>query len=72
MKRLLWTNVVGTNTIELWHLSSEVKGEVRTNYGDKHEVEGDDEREGNDGNVCDKATSNPYILMDWMLLPSVD
>jgi hypothetical protein len=58
MKRLLWTNVVGTNTIELWHLSSEVKG--------------DDEREGNDGNVCDKATSNPYILMDWMLLPSVD
>jgi hypothetical protein len=59
------------------HLSSEVEGEVRTNYGNKHEVEGDDEREDNDGNVHNEAphptrTSSFNILMDWIVLPSVD
>jgi hypothetical protein len=39
MKGFVRANVVGTNIIELWHLSSEVKGEVRTNYNDEHDVE---------------------------------
>jgi hypothetical protein len=64
VKQIKWfiqTNVANTNIVELQHLSSEVEGEVRTNYGDKHEVEGDDEHKDNDGNVCDKAPSNPNI-----------
>jgi hypothetical protein len=62
VKQIKWfiqTNVANTNIVELQHLSSEVEGEVRTNYGDKHEVEGDDEHKDNDGNVHDEA---PYDL----------
>ena len=36
MKWFVRPNVAGTNTIELWYLSSEVKGEVKTNYNDEH------------------------------------
>jgi hypothetical protein len=63
MKQLIKTNVASTNIVELWHLSSKVEGEVRTNYGEEHEVEGDDEREDNDSNVHDEASSNPDILI---------
>jgi hypothetical protein len=35
MKRIVQTNVAGTSTVELWNLSSEVEGELRTNYGDR-------------------------------------
>jgi hypothetical protein len=63
MKRLVWTNVAGTNIVELQHLSSEVEGEVRTNYGDEHEVERDDERKDNDGNIRNGAPSNLEILI---------
>jgi hypothetical protein len=45
MKRIIQTNVAGTGIVELRNLSSEVEGELRTNYGDKADVEGDDERE---------------------------
>jgi hypothetical protein len=55
--------VANTNTVELGHLSSKVEGEVRTNYSDEHEVEGDDEHEDNDRNVCKEAPSNPNILI---------
>jgi hypothetical protein len=39
MKRFVRTNMASTNTVELWHLFLEVKSEVRTNYGDEHDVE---------------------------------
>jgi hypothetical protein len=61
MKRIVQTNVAGTSTIELRNLSSEVEGELRTNYGDEADVEGDDEREDNDGNVCEEAPNDPDI-----------
>jgi hypothetical protein len=61
MKRIVQTNVGGTSTVELWNLSSEVEGEFRTNYGDEADVEGDDERQDNDGNVREEAPNNPDI-----------
>jgi hypothetical protein len=39
----------------------EIEGELRTNYGDEANVEGDDECEDNDGNVCEEAPNNPNI-----------
>jgi hypothetical protein len=53
--------VAGTSTVELRNLSSEVEGELRTNYGDEADVEGDDEREDNDGNVREEAPNDPDI-----------
>jgi hypothetical protein len=61
MKRIVQTNVAGTSTVELRNLSSEVEGELRTNYGDEANVEGDDEREDNDGNVREEAPNDPNI-----------
>jgi hypothetical protein len=61
MKRIVQTNVAGTSTVELWNLSSEVEGELRTNYGDEADVEGDDEREDNDGNIREEAPNDPVI-----------
>jgi hypothetical protein len=61
MKRIVQTNVAGTSTVELRNLSSEVEGEFRTNYSDEADVEGDDEREDNDGNVCEEAPNDPDI-----------
>jgi hypothetical protein len=61
MKRIVQTNVAGTSTVELGNLSSEVEGELRTNYGDEADVEGDDEREDNDGNVREEAPNDPDI-----------
>jgi hypothetical protein len=63
MKRFVQISVANTNTVELWNLSSEVDGEVRTNYGDEDDMEGDDEREDNDGNVCEEAPNNPDICI---------
>jgi hypothetical protein len=61
MKRIVQTNVADTSTVELQNLSSEVEGELRTNYGDEADVEGDDEHEDNDGNVREEAPNNPDI-----------
>jgi hypothetical protein len=61
MKWIVQTNVAGTSTVELWNLSSEVEGELRTNYGNEANVEGDDEHEDNDGNVCEEAPNDPDI-----------
>jgi hypothetical protein len=61
MKQIVQTNVAGTSTVELWNLSSEVEGELRTNYGDEADVEGDDEHEDNDGNVREEAPNDPDI-----------
>jgi hypothetical protein len=61
MKQIVQTNVAGMSTVELRNLSSEVKGELRTIYGDKADVEGDDERKDNDGNVCEEAPNDPNI-----------
>jgi hypothetical protein len=58
MKRIVQTNVASTSTVELWNLSSEVEGELRTNYGNEANVEGDDEGEDNDGNVCEEAPND--------------
>jgi hypothetical protein len=55
--------VTSTNIVELRHLSLEVEDEVRTNYGDKHEVEGDNGREDNDGNVRNRAPFDSDILI---------
>jgi hypothetical protein len=55
MKEFIRFNLTRTNTIELWHLSLEVEGEVRTNYSNEHNVK------DNDGNVCNKAPSNSYV-----------
>jgi hypothetical protein len=63
MKQLVWTNLANTNIAKLWQLSSEVEGEVRTSYGDKDEVEVDDEREDDDGNLHEEAPNNPDILI---------
>jgi hypothetical protein len=61
MKRIVQTNVASTSTVELRNLSSEVEGELRTNYGDEADVEGDDEYEDNDGNVREEAPNDPDI-----------
>ena len=61
MKRIVWTNVAGINTIELQNLTLEVEGEIQTNYGDEHDIGGDDEREDNDGNVREEAPNDPNI-----------
>jgi hypothetical protein len=61
MKRIVQTNVAGTSTVELRNLSSEVEGELQTNYGDEADVEGDDEREDNNGTYTRK-----------IVVPSVD
>jgi hypothetical protein len=53
--------VGGTNTVELWHKTSEVEGEVRTTYGDEDAVEGDDEHKDNDGKVREEAPNDPDI-----------
>ena len=58
MKQIVPTNVASMNTVEQWNLTSEVEGEVQTNYGDEHDVEGDDEHEDNDGNVRKEAPNN--------------
>jgi hypothetical protein len=63
MKWLVQTNLSNTNILELRHLSLEVEGEVRTNYGDEDEVEGDDERIDNDGNVRNEAPNDLDILI---------
>jgi hypothetical protein len=55
--------VAGSNTIELQHLSLEVKTEVRTNYGSKHEVEGGDEYKDNDGNVRKETPNDSNTLI---------
>jgi hypothetical protein len=59
MKRIVQTDVAGTSTVELRNLSLEVEGELRTNYGDEANVEGDDEREDNDGNLTQGSTERP-------------
>jgi hypothetical protein len=59
VKWLVRTNVGSTNTVELWHETSEVKGEVKTTFGDEDDVEGDDE--DNNGNVRDEALNDPVI-----------
>jgi hypothetical protein len=61
VKRLVRTNVGGTNTIELRNKTSEVEGEVRTTCGDEDAVEGDVEHEDNDGNVCKEPPNDPDI-----------
>jgi hypothetical protein len=61
MKRIVQTNVASTSTVELWNLSSEVEGELRTNYGDEADKEGYDEHEDNDGNVREEAPNDPDI-----------
>jgi hypothetical protein len=61
MKWIVQTNVAGTSIVELRNLSSEVESELRTNYGDEANMEGDDEHENNDGNVRKEAPNNPDI-----------
>ena len=61
MKQIVQTDVAGTSIVELWNLSSEVEGELWTNYGDEADVEGDDEHENNDRNVCKEAPNDPDI-----------
>ena len=61
MKWIVWTNVASTSTVELRNLSLEVESEVQTNYGDEHNIEGNDEREDNDGNVHKEAPNDPDI-----------
>jgi hypothetical protein len=58
MKWFVQTNVAGTTTVELWNLSSEIEGELRINYGDEDDMEGDDECEDNDGNVSEEAPND--------------
>jgi hypothetical protein len=63
MKRIVQTNVADTNTVKLRNLFSEVEGELRTNYGDEDDMEGDDEREDNHGNVREEAPNDPDICI---------
>jgi hypothetical protein len=63
MKRIVQTNVAGTSTVELRNLSSEVEGELRINYGNEANVEGDDEYEDYDGDVCEEAPNDPDICI---------
>ena len=58
MKRIVQNNVASLSTVELRNLSSEVEGEVWTNYGDEHDVEGIDEHEDNNGNIHEEAPNN--------------
>ena len=67
MKLIVRTNVASTSTVELRNLTLEVEGEVQTNYGNEHNVEGTDEREDNDRNVCKEAPNDPDICI-WQLL----
>jgi hypothetical protein len=53
--------VGGTNIVELRHETSEVEGEVNTTCGDEDAIEGDDQHEDNDGNVCEEAPNDPDI-----------
>ena len=53
--------MAGINTVELQNLTSKVEGEVRTNYGNEHDMKGDDECEDNDGNVDKEAPNDPDI-----------
>ena len=61
MKQIVQTNVACTSTVELWNLSSEIESELWTNYGNEDDVEGDDEHEDNDGNVCEEVPIDPDI-----------
>ena len=61
MKRIIQTNVASTSIVELQNLSLEVESELQTNYGNNANVEGDDEHEDNDGNVCEEALNDPNI-----------
>ena len=63
MKRIVRTNVASTSIVELWNLSLEVEGEVGTNYGNEHDMEGDDEHEDNDGNIHKEASNDPDICI---------
>ena len=63
MKQIIQTNVAGMSIVELRNLTSEVEDEVWTNYGNKHDVEGDDEHEDNDGNVCEEAPNDLDICI---------
>ena len=63
MKRFVQTNVAGTTTVELQNLSLEVESELQINYGDEDDIEGDDEHEDNDGNVCKEAPNNLDIYI---------
>ena len=62
MKQFVQTNAASTNTIELRNLSLEVEGEFWTNYSNKDNMEGDDEREDNDGNIYEEALNDPDNL----------
>jgi hypothetical protein len=55
--------LASTNIIELRYLSLMVEGEVRTNYGNEDEVEGDDECKDNDGNVREEAPNDSDVLI---------
>ena len=61
-RQIVWTNVANTSTIELRNLTSEVESKVLTNYGDEHNVEGDDEHEDNDGKCTRGSTERPRHL----------
>jgi hypothetical protein len=63
VKRLVQTNVGGTNIIKLRNKASEVEGEVRTTCGDEDAMEGNDEHEDNDGNVREEAPNDPDICI---------
>jgi hypothetical protein len=53
--------VGGTNNTELRHETSEVEDEMKTTCGNEDAIEGDDEHENNDGNVCKEAPNDPDI-----------
>jgi hypothetical protein len=55
--------LAGTNTVKLQNLSSEVEDEVWTTYGDEDDVEGEDEHEDDDGNVCKEASNDTDIYI---------
>jgi hypothetical protein len=60
---LVQTSLANFNTIELWNLSLKVKGEVRTSYGDKDDMEGNDEHEDDDGDVCEESPNDLDICI---------
>jgi hypothetical protein len=68
VKRLVRTYGGGTNNVELRHETSEVEGEVKTTCGDEDAVEGDDEHEDNDGNICEEAPNDPEIRIQQPLV----
>lgn len=70
VKRMKWfvqTNVASMNTAELHNLSLEVKGEFWTSYGDKDDMEGNDECKDNEGNVCEEAPNDLDIRIRLLL-----